>query len=79
MDTQKTLQDTSFVFTGTLENMTREDAQQRVRNLGGRVVNAVSSQTNFVVCGQGGGSKRTKAEQSGVQLPSEQEFLTMVQ
>ena len=73
------LQGKSFVFTGTLENMHREQAQQKVRDLGGRVVGAVSSQTDFVVCGKGGGSKRAKAEQLGVRLLSEQEFLKMVQ
>ena len=73
------LQGQSFVFTGTLKTMKREQAQQKVRDLGGRVSNAVSSQTNFVVYGEGGGSKRAKAEQLGVRLLSEQEFLTLIQ
>ena len=76
---QTTLQGKSFVFTGVLDSMGREQAQQKVRSLGGRVSSAVSSQTDFVVYGKGGGSKRTKAEQLGVALISEQEFLTMVQ
>ena len=79
MDEQTTLQGKKFVFTGALQTMNREDAQQKVRDLGGRVSNAVSSQTDFVVCGEGGGSKRAKAEQLGVKLLSEQEFLTMIQ
>ena len=56
-----TLQGKSFVFTGTLDSMGREQAQQKVRELGGRVSSAVSSQTDFVVYGEGW---RVKARQS---------------
>ena len=67
-----------FVFTGTLEAMTREEAGEKVKALGAKVSNSVSSKTDFVVAGDKAGSKLTKAEKLGIKILTEQEFLSML-
>ena len=67
-----------FVFTGTLSSMTREEAGERVKALGGKVSNSVSSKTGCVVAGDKAGSKLTKAEKLGVEILSEEDFLKMI-
>lgn len=69
----------TFVFTGTLERMTRQEAGALVERLGGRAASAVSSKTSYVVAGPGGGSKLEKAKSLGVPVISEGEFLSLVQ
>jgi DNA ligase (NAD+) len=66
---------TSWVFTGTLESMSREEAGAKVKALGADVVNSVSKNTSYVVVGAEPGSKRDKAEKLGVAILSEKEFL----
>lgn len=68
----------TFVFTGTLENFTRPQAQQLVESFGGKVSGSVSKQTNFVVIGIDPGTKANKAKQLGVKTISEQEFKKML-
>ena len=70
--------DKIFVFTGKLERFTREAAEEAVRNLGGRAAGSVSKATSFVVAGPNAGSKLAKAEQLGVTVLTEQEFLDML-
>ncbi|KXJ99092.1 MAG: DNA ligase [Parcubacteria bacterium OLB19] len=72
------LQGQSFVFTGTLEQMTRPEAQSLVRKFGGVVVGSVSKNTDFVVVGKEAGSKAKLAKDLGVKILSETEFLTLV-
>ena len=67
-----------FVFTGTLSSMTREQAWDKVKALGGNVSNSVSSKTGYLVAGDKTGSKLQKAEKLGVTILSEQEFLNMI-
>ena len=67
-----------FVFTGTLTSMTREEAGERVKALGGKVSNSVSSKTGCVVAGDKAGSKLAKAEKLGVEILSEEDFLKMI-
>jgi len=69
----------SFVFTGTLEKMTRDEAQDLVRNLGGDVSGSVSLKTSYVVAGESAGSKLDKARAFGVKILTEDEFLKMAQ
>lgn len=68
----------TFVFTGELANMTRADAQARVRKYGGHPVSTISKQTDFVVCGANPGSKHNKAKKLGLNIISEKEFLNML-
>ena len=64
----------SFVFTGALQTMTREEAEGRVRQLGGRACSSVSKQTDYVVSGDNAGSKLDKARALGVTVLTEAEF-----
>ena len=69
----------SFVLTGTLTTMTREEAKQRIESLGGKVASSVSKNTDFVIAGTDAGSKLEKAKTLGILLLDEQKFLNMLQ
>ena len=68
----------TFVFTGDLDSMTRQEAQSKIRKLGGHPSSSVSKKTDFVVAGRDPGSKYKKAKKLGVKTISEQEFLSMI-
>ena len=72
------LQGKTFVFTGALKSMTREEASEKVRMLGGKVSSSVSRNTDYVVVGENPGSKYDKAKKLGVKIISEEEFLKMI-
>jgi DNA ligase (NAD+) len=63
-----------FVFTGTLERRSREDAGELVKEHGGKVGSSVSKKTDYVVVGADPGSKRDKAKELGVPILTESEF-----
>jgi len=69
----------SFVLTGALASMTREEAKQRIESLGGKVVSSISKNTDFVIVGTDAGSKLEKAKTFGILLLDEQKFLNMLQ
>ena len=68
----------SFVLTGTLQELTREQAQQLILDLGGKVSGSVSKKTDYVVAGAEAGSKLKKAEQLGVTILDEAQFRELV-
>lgn len=68
-----------FVFTGSLETFTRQEAKNIVISHGGKATGSVSSKTDFVVVGQGAGSKLKKAEELGVTILTEEDFQNMIE
>ena len=68
----------SFVFTGGLAAMTRDEAGKRVKALGGKVMTSVSGKTDYVVLGDKPGAKLKKAEELGIKILTEQDFLSMI-
>ena len=73
------LEGKSFVFTGTLPTLERDQAQGLVRQNGGEVSSSVSRKTSYVVSGDAAGTKLDKARELGVPVISESEFLKMIQ
>jgi len=68
----------TFVLTGTLESLTRSEAEKMIETLGGHAASAVSKKTDFVVVGKDAGSKEAKARALGVKIIDEEEFKKMV-
>jgi DNA ligase (NAD+) len=68
----------SVVVTGTLQTMSREEAEGKVRLNGGKAASSVSKKTSFVLVGENPGSKADKARELGVKTLSEKEFLSMI-
>ncbi|MDO8583723.1 MAG: NAD-dependent DNA ligase LigA [bacterium] len=69
---------TTWVITGTLASMSREEAKDKIRELGGEVSESVSSKTSFVVAGENAGSKFDKAKKLGVAILDEEGFLKKI-
>ncbi|MBE6788622.1 MAG: NAD-dependent DNA ligase LigA [Ruminococcaceae bacterium] len=69
----------TFVLTGTLPTYTRDEASKIIENLGGKVSSSVSKKTAYVLAGEEAGSKLKKAQDLGVRVITEQEFIKMTE
>jgi len=69
----------TFVLTGTLPNLTRDEAAARIQALGGKVSGSVSKRTNYVVAGEKAGSKLDKATELGVPILGEAALLSLTE
>jgi DNA ligase (NAD+) len=72
-----TFEGLTFVLTGTLENMTRDEASDMIKARMGKVSSSVSSKTDYVLAGDEAGSKLTKAQNLGIKIISKDDFLKM--
>src|SRR3990167_5776917 len=68
----------TFVLTGTLESLGRDEAKDKIRELGGDVSGSVSKNTDYVITGSEPGSKYDEAEKLGIKIVNEKEFLEML-
>jgi DNA ligase (NAD+) len=69
----------TFVLTGTLPNLSRDEAKSRIEAAGGKVTGTVSKKTHYVVAGSDAGSKLDKAQELGVKIVTEQQLLDLIQ
>jgi len=67
-----------FVLTGTLEHYTRSGAASLIKERGGKVIDSVSKKTDFLLVGHDPGSKLAKAQQLGIRILNENEFIEML-
>jgi DNA ligase (NAD+) len=67
-----------FVLTGTLSSMSRPEAENKIRALGGKTSSSVSQETDYVVAGENPGSKYDKAKKLGIRILDEAEFLAVI-
>ena len=67
-----------FVLTGTLKEMTRDEAKQAIIKAGGKVTGSVSAKTDYLLAGDKAGSKLVKAEKLGIPVISEKELRALI-
>ena len=68
----------TIVVTGRLENLSRKEIQDTIKHLGGRTTGSVSHKTDFVIAGERAGAKLAKAQELGVDVLNEREFLKLI-
>lgn len=72
------LEKMTFVLTGTLDHLSREEAKEKLESLGAKVSGSVSSKTHYVIAGRDPGSKLDKAKELGIKIINETEFLALL-
>jgi DNA ligase (NAD+) len=77
VETESPIAEKTFVFTGSLEKLSRKQAEEMVERLGGHAAGSVSKKTDYVVAGEAAGSKLDKARSLGVAIITEDEFIAM--
>lgn len=82
-ESTQTIQDTrlsgkTIVLTGSLSRFTREEATEQIERFGGKAAGSVSKKTSFVVAGENAGSKARKAQELGIPILTEDEFLELI-
>lgn len=77
-DKEQKLEGKSFVVTGTLASLSRDEAKNKIRELGGKVKSSVNAKLDYLVCGEKPGGKFKKAQKLNVPILKEEEFLKMV-
>jgi len=65
----------SFLITGTLKSMSRDEAKKKIKNLGGKILSSVSKNLDYLIVGESLGNKLKKAEECSVKILNEEEFL----
>ena len=78
VDVNEEFKDKTFVLTGTLKNITRFEAKEKIETLGGYVTDSVSKKTSVVIVGDNPGSKYNKAQNLGLTIWNEEQFLTKI-
>lgn len=68
----------TFVITGTLKNMSRDEAKEKIKFLGGKITESVSAKTSYLVVGSEPGSKYEKAQKLGIKILNEEDFLQLI-
>ena len=68
----------TLVVTGALERWSRNEAEELIKRLGGRVTGGVSKQTSYLLAGEGGGQKRAKAQEAGTTVLDETQFVALL-
>jgi DNA ligase (NAD+) len=69
----------TIVVTGTLENLSRQQAEQAIRQAGAKASSSVSKKTDYVLAGENPGSKLDKARKLGVEVIDEKQFMKMME
>jgi DNA ligase (NAD+) len=76
---EQSLRNLTFVITGTLPTLSRDDAKELIQKHGGKVTDSVSTKTNYLLLGENPGSKFDKAKQLGVPILSEDQLKELLQ
>jgi len=78
-NSNQTLKGLTFVVTGSLSNLSRDEAKEKIISAGGKFSTSLSKKTNYLLAGEKAGSKLKKAEGLGVQIISEDEFIHLLE
>ena len=78
VQSDETLKGQTFVFTGTLPNLSRNEASEKIELRGGKISSNISKKTNYLIAGEAAGSKLDKARDLGIKVLNESEFMKLI-